>query len=244
LSQPIEVVMFESPQVVLEPSGSINICAGQSQLLDVQASAALSYTWYLDGVEFATDFVNALEVSELGVWTVMISDENGCTAQSEPLYLSVLDVSIPVITAEAATADGQLLMSDDASGHQWFLNGETIAGATGSNYLATENGIYSVISIEDVCESEVSDGFEVILGGVDEGVLIPALYPNPAVDYVVIEHALLSGSTLAVYDMVGQLVLSVGAASSRCTLDVRDLRAGMYRVSTSGGLSASFSVVR
>ncbi|MFN9953472.1 MAG: hypothetical protein ACK55I_10250, partial [bacterium] len=64
LSQPIEVVMFESPQVVMEPSGSINICAGQSQLLDVQASAAFSYTWYLDGVEFAMDFVNALEVSE------------------------------------------------------------------------------------------------------------------------------------------------------------------------------------
>jgi hypothetical protein len=236
--------MFEAPVVLMEPTGSVNICAGQTQLLDVQASAALSYTWLLDGVEFITDFVNALEVSQAGIWSAMVVDENGCSAVSEALNLGVLDVATPVITAGTLTPDGQLLLSDDAAGHQWFLNGETIPDATGAEYLATEDGVYSVISIEDVCESEVSAGFEVVLGGVNAQAGLPALYPNPTADFMTLEHPTLSGTTYAIYDMVGQLVMTGEATHTRVTLDIRMLRAGMYRLSTSGGVSASFSVVR
>jgi hypothetical protein len=244
-SQAIEVLSFEAPVVLLEPTGSVNICSGQTQLLDVQSSAALSYTWLLDGVEFLTDFMNALEVSQGGVWTVIIEDENGCTAQSEVLELTVLEVPTPVITAGELTSAGQLLLSDAAAGHQWFLNGETIPNATNSEYLATEDGIYSVVSIEDVCESEVSDGFEVVLGGVSalltEGI---SAFPNPCSDQLRVVFGHTSGTGYTVYDASGRVVFSGVVAQMQTTIDVQSWSAGMYSISTDQGARAIFTVTR
>jgi len=245
LSQAAEVVMFEAPVVLMEPTGNVNICAGQTQFLDVQASAALSYTWLLDGVEFITDFVNAQEVSQAGVWTAMVVDENGCSAMSEALNLGVLDVATPVITAGTLTSDGQLLLSDDAPGHQWFLNGETIPDATGAEYLATEDGVYSVISIEDVCESEVSAGFEVVLGVVTSpssaGI---ALYPNPCTDQLRVMFSQGQGSTYRIYDASGSVVYSGVITQMQTTVDVQFWSAGIYSVVTEQGVRLSFTVVR
>ena len=245
LSQALEVVMFEAPVVLMEPTGSVNMCLGQTQLLDVQASAALSYTWLLDGVEFITDFVNALEVSQAGVWTAMVVDENGCSAVSEALNLGVLDVATPVITAGTLTSDGQLLLSDDAAGHQWFLNGETIPDATGAEYLATEDGVYSVISIEDVCESEVSAGFEVVLGVVTSPLSAGiAIYPNPCTDQLRVMFSQGQGSAYRIYDASGSVVYSGVISQIQATVDVQFWSAGIYSVVTEQGLRLSFTVVR
>ena len=245
LSQSIEVVQFEVPAVVLEPTGNVNICAGQTQLLDVQASSALSYTWLLNGVEFTTDFINALEVTQAGEWTALVLDENGCSAQSDVLILSVLDVATPVITAEVVTSEGQLLLSDDASGHQWFLNGETIDGATSSEYLATEDGVYSVISIEDVCESEVSEGYTVVLGSVASGMSAGrAVYPNPASDFIRVNFGQGVGSNYRIYDASGSLVYSGIIAQMRIMVDVQLWSAGIYSLVTEQGVRVAFTVLR
>ena len=245
LSQAAEVVMFEETVVLMEPTGSVNICAGQTQLLDVQASAALSYTWLLDGVEFVTDFVNALEVSQAGVWTAMVVDENGCSAVSEALNLGVLDVATPVITAGTLTPDGQLLLSDDAAGHQWFLNGETIQDATGAEYLATEDGVYSVISIEDVCESEVSAGFEVVMGLVTSPLSAGiAIYPNPCTDQLRLMFSQGQGSAYRIYDASGRVVYTGVITQMQTSVDVRFWSAGIYSVVTEQGVRAAFTVVR
>ncbi len=245
LSQAIEVLSFEAPVVLMEPAGSVNICAGQTQLLDVQASAALSYTWLLDGVEFVTDFVNALDVSQAGVWTAMVVDENGCSAVSDALNLSVLDVVTPVIVAGALTLDGQLLLSDDAAGHQWFLNGETIPGATSSEYLATEDGIYSVVSIVDVCESEVSAGFEVVLGVITSPLLVGlSIYPNPCTDQLRVMFNQGQGSAYRIYDASGSVVYSGVITQVQTTVDVQFWSAGIYSVVTEQGVRAAFTVVR
>lgn len=244
-SQAAEVVMFEAPEVLMEPTGSVNICAGQTQLLDVQASAALSYTWLLDGVDFVTDFVNALEVSQAGVWMAMVVDENGCSAVSEPLNLGMLDVATPVITAGMLTPDGQLLLSDDAAGHQWFLNGETIPDATGAEYLATEDGVYSVISIEDVCESEVSAGFEVVLGLVTSPLSAGiAIYPNPCTDQLRVMFSQGQGLAYRIYDASGRVVYTGVITQMQTSVDVQFWSAGIYSVVTEQGVRAAFTVVR
>jgi hypothetical protein len=244
-SQSVEVLQFELPLVVMEPAGNLNICAGQTQLLDVQASSALSYTWLLNGAEFTTDFINALEVAQAGEWTVLVYDENGCAVISDALILSVLDVATPVITAEVVTSEGQLLLSDDASGHQWFLNGETIEGATGSEYLATVDGVYSVISIEDVCESEVSEGYTVVLGSVASRLSAGiAIYPNPGSDFIRVNFGQGVGSNYRIYDASGNLVYSGVITLMQIMVDVQSWSAGMYSLVTEQGVRVAFTVVR
>jgi hypothetical protein len=110
--------------------------------------------------------------------------------------------------------------------------------------VATENGIYTCIAIEDICESTLSAGFEVVLGGVLEGSMALKLYPNPAQDFIVFECTLLTGSTFSVYDVAGREVLGGLTSNARTTVDVGNLAVGMYRIVFAEGEQMSFSVVR
>jgi len=179
-SQAVDIPAFDAPQVVLEPSGNINICAGQSQFFDAQATSAIQYTWYLNGDVYSVDVVSVLETLEPGIWSVGITDENECSAMSDAAVLSILQLDIPAISDGGLNAEGQLLVTDDAAGHQWYLNGEMITSATGSSYLATQEGVYSVIVIEDVCESTPSEGFQVVLWGIQETGFGLGVYPTHA----------------------------------------------------------------
>jgi hypothetical protein len=158
--------------------------------------------------------------------------------------VELVSVSAPIIVDGGITADGQLLLTEEASGHQWYLNGQEISGATGNSYLATDDGTYTCIAIEDICESTLSAGFEVVLGGVLEGSIAFKLYPNPAQDFIVFERILLTGSTFSVYDVAGREVLSGVTTNSRTTVDVSNLGVGMYRLVFAEGEQMSFSVVR
>jgi hypothetical protein len=120
-----------------------------------------------------------------------------------------------------------------------------IQGATTSSYVAVEDGIYSVIVIEDVCESEVSDGFEVVLGGVDssrsEGLLV---YPNPCSDRLNIAFGGATGVAYSVYDSYGRIVISGFAANARMVLDVQSWSVGMYSLVAESGERVVFMVTR
>jgi hypothetical protein len=245
ISESATVYHFDAPQASLEPSGAINLCAGQTQYMEAIAASAIQYEWYLNGELLVGESNNYLEAFDAGTYAVQIIDENGCDAISEPAIVQVLNVNTPIITDGGVTSQGQLLLTDDAAGHQWYLNGESIAGATGSSYLATEDGVYSVISIEDVCESGLSDGFEVVLGGVNttdsEGLLV---YPNPCSDKLVVTFRQWQGSGYSVYDSTGRKVFCGLATNAQEVIDVLSWSTGMYRVVTERGESVQFSVVR
>jgi hypothetical protein len=243
-SQAIEVFSFDAPQVLIEPSGIINMCAGQSQFFDAQASSAGEFTWYLNGDVYSSDFVSVLETAQPGTWIVGVTDDNGCTAMSEPAQLFALDVATPEITLGELSSQGQLLLSDDASGHQWYLNGEMIQGATDSSYWATQEGYYSVISLEDVCESTLSDSLYVLPFSVGEQHALLGLYPNPCTDYLVLMPAQLQGQACSIYDLSGNLVWQGSLTNSRVEIDVRSWSVGMYSLVTERGDHAVFAVVR
>jgi len=245
VSEPATVYHFDAPEASLEPSGAINLCAGQPQYMEAIAASAIQYEWYLNGELLVGETNSYLEAFDVGTYAVQIIDENGCDAISEPAIVQVLNVNTPIITDGGVTTQGQLLLTDDAAGHQWYLNGESIAGATGASYLATEDGVYSVISIEDVCESGLSDSFEVVLGGVhamdSEGL---SVYPNPCSDMLVVAFRQWQGSGYSVYDATGRKVFCSTAMSAREIIDVQSWSAGMYRVVTERGESVQISVVR
>lgn len=244
-SEPLEIMGYSMPDVQLLPSGVINVCSGQGQFLEAVAGTAIQYNWYLDGVLIEGLSENVWQADNAGVYWVSIIDENGCEAVSEAAQLEAIEVATPVIVSGGVTPEGQLLLTDEASGHQWYLNGEMIQGATTSTYVAVEDGIYSVIVIEDVCESEVSDGFEVVLGGVDssrsEGLLV---YPNPGSDRLNIAFVGATGVAYSVYDSYGRIVLSGVAANARMVLDVQSWSVGMYSLVAESGERVVFMVTR
>jgi hypothetical protein len=244
VSQPLMVEEVSLPELTLEPAGIINLCEGQVLFFEALAPSAIQYAWYLNGSIISEASNSYFEAYEAGEYAVGIADNNGCEMLSASSSLQILSVQTPVIIDGGITQEGQLLLTDDASGHQWYLNGESIDGATGASYLATEDGLYTVISIEDICESPMSEGFQVFLGTVDASSSSWSLYPNPCSDFLILENAELPGVSVSIYDLSGRLIWREKANQSRLRLDISGLGTGMYQVVTDTGHRVSFSVVR
>ena len=243
ISELLSVPAFDIPSLDLLPGGTVNLCDGQTLFFEAIAELAVNYGWYYNGEPIDGEFGTAIEVMDAGEYAVLVLDENGCSAVSSS-QVELISVVTPVIVDGGVTPEGQLLLTEAASGHQWYLNGEEISGATGNSYLATEDGVYSCIAIEDICESSLSAGYEVVLGGVFERSMVLKLYPNPAEDFIVFENSLLTGSTFSIYDVAGREVLSGVTTNARMTVDVSTLNAGLYRLVQGEGVQAAFSVVR
>ncbi len=243
ISQLLDVQAFDMPTLDMLPSGTVSLCDGQVLLVEAIADADVQYMWYYNGQIMEGEFGTAIEVMEGGEYSIVVLNDNGCS-NSEVTQVELVSVSTPIIVDGGITADGQLLLTDDASGHQWYLNGQEISGATGNSYLATEDGVYTCIAIEDVCESPLSAGFEVVLGGVLEESIALKLYPNPAQDFIVFERTLLTGSTFSIYDVAGRKVLSGVTTSARVKVDISALNTGWYRLVLGDVEQATFSVIR
>ena len=244
VSELLFVEQYGLPEVLLEPSGEVTLCAGQTQYFEAVSGSALQYEWYADGELLSDELNGYLETSEAGVYTVRVFDENGCDVMSTPANVQLLSVATPIITDGGITDEGQLLVVASASGNQWYFNGEAINGATQSTYEATASGMYTVISIEDVCESPLSVPFDVVISSIAEHGEKLSLYPNPCTDFIVFETTSLQGLPYAVYDASGRIVLQGHAAGSRTPIDVHALSSGMYRLVLIGGERVTFSVVR
>ena len=244
ISEPLFVEQYAPPELVLEPSGLVTLCAGQTQYFEAICPTAIQYEWYADGVLLDQEFNSYFEGFEAGVYSVRVMDENGCDVMSSAANVQVLVVDTPSIIDGGITDEGQLLVSQAASGNQWYFNGEAISGATQSTYVASASGVYTVISIEDVCESAISEGFSVTISSTEELDSRMSLYPNPCNDYVVLEGLPASTSSYTVYALSGRKVLE-GVAQGTCLrVDSQALGSGIYWLVLSGGEQVSFAVYR
>jgi hypothetical protein len=96
-----------------------------------------------------------------------------------------------------------------------------------------------------VCESEVSAGFEVVLGVVTSPLSAGiTIYPNPCTDQLRVMFSQGQGSAYRIYDASGSVVYSGVISQIQATVDVQFWSAGIYSVVTEQGLRLSFTVMR
>ncbi|MFM7728952.1 MAG: T9SS type A sorting domain-containing protein, partial [Flavobacteriales bacterium] len=239
------IAMVDVPEALLLPEEGATICAGQTVALEVISAQGIAYTWYLNGEELEAISEAIIEVSTGGEYSVLVTDEYGCEALSASTLVQSIEVATPVITDGGTTGEGQLLIADNASGHQWYFNGEMIAGATSTEYLATEDGVYTVLSIEDVCESMLSAGYEVVLGEVSSlNTRSLLVYPNPCADRLNIVLGVQAGRAYWIYDGTGRMVFSATATNERMVVDVHGWSAGVYTLVSERGERVLVEVVR
>jgi gliding motility-associated-like protein len=98
-----------------------------------------------------------------GTYTVLVTDVNGCTAQSQ---FSVTDNSSFNAQADGPTTvcvgDLVYLFADSIPGatYQWYLNGQILGGATYPHFVTPVAGIYTV-TIQHACGTFTSQPIEV-----------------------------------------------------------------------------------
>jgi len=110
--------------------------------LVLTSTAAESYLWAPNG-----ETTQSITVSTQGSYSVTVTDENGCTGESDPMVITVFDNPTPDITAsgpiEFCEGDSVVLTSTEADTYLWSPNGETTQSIT-----VFETGSY-LVSVVD-----------------------------------------------------------------------------------------------
>jgi len=117
-------------------SGDQFVCTGQSYLLTSVTGA--SYLWS-NG-----ETTNPVHVSQSGSYSVIVTDDAGCTLTSDPANITILSAIAPVAHISASASiicdwNAVTLTSDSASGNTWNTSAttQTINTNLGGNYTLT-----------------------------------------------------------------------------------------------------------
>lgn len=140
---------------VLSESGTITVCEGESILISAP-DGFQNYEWSNGSTG------QSILVTEAGVYSLKIRDDNGCLGFSQGVNVLVNPQLTPTISAEETNiCDGEtvtLTSSDEvgAIGYTWS-NGDT-----GLSTTVSAAGIYTVV-VEGTCDNYISNEIEVIV---------------------------------------------------------------------------------
>ncbi|HRP53594.1 MAG TPA: FG-GAP-like repeat-containing protein, partial [Fluviicola sp.] len=142
--------------------GPTTFCNGN--LVQLTSSAADFWYEWSPTLE-TTQSINAVTTGNYYV-TTSSSWSDWCTSESDTITVTVTaGPTAPTITAGGSTTicgSGTVtLTSSSPTGNQWFLDGDTISGATSQNYVASVGGTYTVTFNNGTCSSDESNAITV-----------------------------------------------------------------------------------
>lgn len=220
---------FESAFFELNAS---EVCLGADLIASVAPpiNPDASCAWYLNGELYSEECTSQLAINFDALGSYFIE-------YTYTLYGFETSFTSEEITALNAP-NAPLILFDEFSGtvfcqdcgsldFQWYLNGESIAGADGAVYAPLVNGTYSLALINDIGCGTFSNELDVIINNIEENDLEVRLFPNPSdaltqvIGGDIIERAFIA-------DAQGKVLFSLELNSRVFTLDTSGLESGMY----------------
>jgi hypothetical protein len=153
---PIEFVVCESIHPVVETDGTLLTC-----LTDETPDA---WQWLLNGDTIPGATGATFTALQSGMYSVIVNYNGNCTEQSAPVEVTVIIPCDPINVNIEVNGNNFLAVTDfQPETYQWLLNGDTIPEATLAEYVALENGVYSVVVFYENDCVEVSADYEFII---------------------------------------------------------------------------------
>lgn len=211
-----------------------HICPGTCTDFTNLSSGATSYSWtFTGGTPSASTDVNPSGICYQvpGTYPVTLIATNA--SGSDTLTLNNYITVFPYPPPQGIIQTGDTLFANaGAVSYQWYLNGNTIAGATDYYYVAAGSGDYNVVATDiNGCEVEAAI-FDVIADVQSIAVAgAPLPYPNPA-DRLVAIQPVFPVSSVEVNNAIGEkmksVALQIAGDGLRVELDVHSLPPGIY----------------
>ncbi|MES2622008.1 MAG: T9SS type A sorting domain-containing protein [Bacteroidota bacterium] len=191
------------------------ICSNDSSQICVFPSFT-AYQWN----NGATD--SCITTRLAGNYYLTVTDNNGCTVQSNRVALSVYPAP-PV----SISVNGDTLTVYGVVTQQWYRNGSPINNATLSTYIITQGGSYTVTVIDtNGCRATSSP---IIVSGIgdmseEDGV---SIYPTPFRDKLNVSINSSGQTTFSLYNFLGQQILR-NTFVNFTTINTEHLADGIY----------------
>jgi len=150
ITRNVAVNVSPLPAAIVSYTGSNSICQGNSLLLNANAGSGLTYQWKLNDVSLFGQTTSSYSASIAGVYTVDVTNSEGCLKTSQGISVSVNPLPVADITNLSATTfcegESVVLNTTNVIGntYTWRLNGNIIPNATASGFNAAASGNYSV----------------------------------------------------------------------------------------------------
>jgi hypothetical protein len=222
-SSPVVVTVHPLPSAFITAGGPTTFCSGGSVVLS--SNSAVSYLWNPGG-----QTTQSITVATSGSYTVRITDNNGCSATSAVVTVTVNNPPVATITAAGPTTFCQggsvQLTASSASSYLWST------GATTASIQVSSGGNYTVrVTGSNGCSATSSP-------------VTVTVHPLPA--------ATISANGPLTFAQGGSVILTASAGSSylwspgnQTTQSITVTTSGSYsvRVTNSHGCSATSSPV-
>ncbi len=237
----IEIKVLQIPQ---PPSVSnLSVCVGSfNPTFQVSNTSGYTLRWYGTNATGGTASTSAPTVSSLvvGVTNYYVSQisAQGCESDRRVLVYKVNPLPVkPVISWSGV----QFSTTATGVNYQWLLNGTSISGATASTHKPLNTGDFKLRVTDPNGCVNVSDSFKLVVTALANLVTTPVsniatVYPNPALNKVVIEFA-----TLPTINLNFQLVTPSGKVLSSKfgrnkvnVIDVSKVESGNYFIRVIG----------
>lgn len=155
-SDAVDINITELPKPVIEVSGGL--CAGNSFTLRIAQEGDCQ--WFFNGVPLPGADTKSVEVSQLGKYSVQLTDERGCFAMSEEIELIAEDKA-PLFSDNGfilCSGSSLSLRTTTASEYRWFRNGLELNAEVSHQLKVDQPGIYKVkLRTADGCERESAE---------------------------------------------------------------------------------------
>lgn len=217
-SAPVTITV-NMPTVPVITANDTTICAGSNAVINVINGPFNSYSW-----NGTTGNSSSVIVNQSGTYSVNTVDNNGCSATSNSITITVNNPIVPTITQ-----NGNILSSSPATSYQWFLNGNPISGATSQSYTVTQNGSYTVQTTDSNGCTATSNPIIVSNVGIEqtENEISFNIFPNPASSGFTIqsEHQIFN---ISVISAEGKNVYTAERLFGTVYVDCNDWAKGLY----------------
>ncbi|HUX95876.1 MAG TPA: FG-GAP-like repeat-containing protein [Bacteroidales bacterium] len=217
-TDPVTIEVVDKPlKPTIDYSGySKGMCLGENPLkLNIDKTVTgYSYRWYKNGTPYSN--ATFIEITD-GAKYHLEAYQDICTSPRDSIDIVFIQtLSKPDIIAKGPTV-WYLSTGSDANYYKWYYNGSTIAGASGSSYVAGQNmGIYRLaISDDNQCFS-FSDTIRIPKGitGIED--IDPfedvKIYPNPTTGLFTIEMN---------NNIFGELVIDIFTQSGSKVINIK-----------------------
>jgi hypothetical protein len=212
-------------------------CNGDLVNLEVSNLDAVSYQWYIDSIELSNETDIIYSASASGDYTVIATNTNGCSAESESYSLTEL---APIPNVNFSINGNTLTCFLTGYNFQWNLNDTAIIGANSNIYTITESGVYTLTGCNSFgcCRTSASLSLNYINGLNDiysdnNSVFI---YPNPVNEIIYLITTTNSNSSIIqLLDVFGRKIsdntYNIVNIENQYSIDVSQLPLGIYFIS-------------